>query len=453
MSRTKYTIDMLHGALLPKILLFALPLILSGCLQLAFNAADVIVVGRFVGEQALAAVGSTSSLINLLINLFIGVSIGANVVMAQRWGAEDYRSVSKTIHTAITLSVMFGLFLVAVGLFLAKPLLKLMGSPEDVIDLSVLYLRLYFIGMPATMVYNFGSALLRAVGDTRRPLYYLTIAGCINVPLNLFFVIVCRMSVAGVAIATVISQVVSALLVLRCLIRMQGPCHLDMHKLKVDRTSMVQMMRIGVPAGIQSCLFSISNVTIQSSINSFGSAVMAGSAASSSIEGFAYTAMNSCHQATVSFTSQNYGAEKYHRLTRITLCSMLLSMALGLLVSLIAFQFGEMLIGIYSSVPIVIGYGMDRLSIMCKYYFLCGMMEILVGSMRGMGYSIAPMITSLIGVCAFRVFWVAVVFPLHRTPECLYWSYPISWFLTILGQLACLIFVRIRLKKRLQSQP
>lgn len=448
MKQKQYSIDMLHGALLPKIVLFTVPLILSGCLQLAFNAADVIVVGRFASENALAAVGSTTSLISLLVNLFIGLSIGANVVMAHDLGAGDDDGARKTVHTSILMSLISGFALIAVGLLAARVLLRWMGSPDNVIDLSALYLRIYFIGMPATMLYNFGSALLRATGDTRRPLYYLTISGCINVPLNLFFVIVCKLHVAGVAIATVISQVVSALLVLRCLMRMDGACQLVLQQLHIDPQKLKRILRIGLPAGIQSTLFSISNVMIQSSVNSFGSIVMAGSAASSSIEGFVYTSMNSVHQAAVSFASQNLGAGKLERLNKILFNCLGLVVAVGLIMGWGAYLGGPVLVSIYSNKPEVIARGIERLAIICTTYFLDGILEVLMGMLRGLGYSVLPMLVSLTGICLLRIVWIATIFQRFHTPQVLYLSYPVSWILTSIAHATCLIIILRRLHRQ-----
>lgn len=444
MNQKKYEIDMIHGALLPKLLLFCLPLMLSGCLQLAFNAADVIVVGRFAGDTALAAVGSTSSLVNLLTNVFIGLSIGANVIMAHDWGAQAYQDAQETITTAITMSLISGIFLVFVGFVFARPLLIWMGSPKDVLDLSVLYIRVFFLGMPMTMVYNFGSALLRAFGDTRRPLYYLTLAGFINVPLNLLFVIVFHMSVAGVALATIIAQTVSALLVVRCLVNLDGPCRLDIKNLHINKHKLLRMLRIGLPAGIQSSLFSLSNVLIQSSVNGFGSIIMAGNAAASSVENFIYTAMNAVHQAAVGFTSQNMGAGLYKRIDKIAVQSSLLVLGIGLALGFGVLAGGELLLGFYSSDSYVVTAGMVRMKIMCTTYFLCGLMEVVMGVLRGMGYSVMPMLVSLAGACLFRIVWLKTFFAWVPMITVLYWSYPISWALTFAVHSLCFLYARQR---------
>lgn len=445
LSRGKsYEMDMCSGPLLKKILIYALPLMLSGILQLLFNAADIIVVGNFTGSSALAAVGSTSSLINLLVNLFIGLSIGANVLVARYYGARDAKSVEETVHTSILTAGVGGVFLIFVGFFAARPLLELMGTPEDVIDQAVLYMRIYFVGMPAFMLYNFGAAILRAIGDTRRPLYFLMIAGIVNVILNLISVIIFKMGVAGVAIATVVSQVISAVLVILCLLRTDGMCRLQVSKLRINRHKLLSMLRIGLPAGLQGIVFSISNVLIQSSVNSFGSQVMAGNTAASNIEGFVYTAMNAIYQTSLSFTSQNFGAGQYKRIDRILARCLMVVAVIGLVLGNGAYLLGSQLLSIYSPDPEVISYGLIRLSIICTTYFLCGLMDVMVGSIRGLGFSILPMLVSLTGACAFRVLWIFTVFAWDRTLVCLYISYPVSWLLTALAHFICYLIVRRR---------
>ncbi len=435
----KYEIDMCNGPLFHKIVIFAIPVMLSGILQLLFNAADVIVVGRYAGNQALAAVGSTGALINLLINVFVGLSVGANVLVARFYGSRQDSEVHDMVHTAIATALISGVFLVAAGCLLASPALQLMGTPEDVIDQSVIYMRIYFLGMPAMMAYNFGSAILRAIGDTRRPLYYLLIAGIVNVALNLFFVIEFHMGVAGVALATAISQTISAALVIRCLVKTNGVCHLELKELRISRDKLLKMIQIGVPAGLQGALFSVSNVLIQSSVNSFGSIAMAGNTAGSNIEGFVYTAMNSFYQTAISFTGQNFGAMKFKRIGRILLICQGLVIGVGLVFGNLAYLFGNVILRLYSPDAEVIQYGLLRMSIIATLYFLCGMMDVMVGSMRGMGYSIMPMIVSLTGACGFRILWIMTIFQRIHTLECLYWSYPISWGLTFAVHLACWI--------------
>ncbi len=443
----KYEMDMCNGPLFSKIMIFSLPLMLSGILQLLFNAADIVVVGRFAGKEALAAVGSTSSLINLLVNVFMGLSIGANVMVARFYGAGQKKELDEMIHTAILTSLVSGVILIFIGLIFAGPALTLMGTPDDVIDQAVLYMRIYFVGMPVMMLYNFGAAILRAIGDTKRPLYYLLLAGVINVVLNLIFVIVFHMDVAGVALATVISQVVSAWLVLRCLMNNDGSVHLDLKRLCIKKDKFLKMLQIGLPAGLQGSMFSISNVLIQSSVNSFGSIVMAGNTAAQNLEGFAYTSMNALHQSAVSFTGQNYGAKKYKRIGKITLICQLSVFVIGAVVSMVIYIFSPWLLKLYSDDALVISYGIKRLAIICTTYYLCGMMDVMVGILRGMGYSIAPMIVSLTGVCAFRVVWIYTIFAHFKTLEVLYISYPVTWTTTFLIQLIMFLVIYRKLQK------
>ena len=446
--RKTYSMDMIHGPLLSKLLMYALPLVLSGVLQLLFNAADIVVVGRFSGNHALAAVGSTSALINLLVNLFIGVSVGANVLVARYCGARDEVNAQETVHTAMSVSIAGGFILIFVGYFLSEPLLAMMGTPADVLKDAALYMRIYFAGMPAFMMYNFGAAILRAVGDTRRPLYFLTLAGVVNVVFNLIFVIFFHMSVAGVALATIISQAISAFLVVLCLIQTEGMCQLHKDQLKIHGDKLLMMLRIGLPAGLQGCVFSISNVLIQSSINSFGSVAMAGNTAASNIEGFVYTGMNAIYQTCLSFTSQNLGAKKIKRIKLILAECLGIVAVIGLVLGQGAYHLGSVLLGIYSSEAEVIQYGLTRLSLVCAPYFICGLMDVMTGVMRGLGYSIMPMLVSLTGACAFRVIWIYTVFQSSHTLETLYVSYPISWALTFLVHFICFLFAYRKLVKK-----
>ena len=440
--KKSYEMDMCSGPLLSKILIFAIPLMLSGILQLLFNAADMIVVGRFSGSNALAAVGSTGALNNLNVNIFMGLSVGTNVVVAKNYGAKNFEKVSNTVHTAILAGLSAGSFLVFVGIFLARPALEFMATPVDVIDQSILYMRIYFAGMPALMVYNFGSAALRAVGDTKRPLYFMMAAGVINVILNLIFVIVFHMGVAGVALATVISETVSAALVVFCLMKNSGPCHLNLKKLRFHKEELLQMLRIGLPAGVQGMIFSLSNVLIQSSVNSFGSSAMAGHTAASNIEGFVYMTMNAIYQTSLSFTSQNVGAKQFKRVDRVFLECQAVVIVVGFLMGNAFYLMGDKLLGIYTSDPEIIQYGLRRMSVVCALHFIGGMMDVIVGSIRGLGYSIMPMLVSLTGVCLFRVIWIFTVFRMHHTLLCLYSSYPISWTLTFTIHLICYLIVR-----------
>lgn len=448
----KYEMDMCNGPLLRKILIFSIPLMLSGMLQLLFNAADIVVVGQFAGSDALAAVGSTSSLTNLLVNVFMGLSVGANVLVARFYGAGQKKELDEMIHTAITTSFVCGAALVVLGMVLARPALTLMDTPSDVIDQSVLYMRIYFAGMPVMMLYNFGSAVLRAIGDTKRPLYYLLFSGVINVVLNLIFVICFHMDVAGVALATVLSQAVSAILVIRCLVLNDGDVKLDLKRLRIVPDKLIKMIQIGVPAGLQGAMFSISNVLIQSSVNSFGSLAMAGNTAGQNIEGFVYTAMNALHQGAVSFSGQNYGARKIKRIAKTALICELTVTVVGIILCAIVLPLAPVLLKLYSKDPVVIQYGVDRLEIICTTYFLCGMMDVMVGILRGMGFSIAPMIVSLTGVCAFRVVWIYTIFAKYRTLDSLYLSYPVTWATTFFIQLMIFIIVYKRLRKRMPEE-
>lgn len=448
----KYEIDMCHGPLLGKILVFYIPLMLSGILQLLFNAADIIVVGQFAGNESLAAVGSTGALINLIINLFIGLSIGANVLVARYYGANQQTDLKEMVQTAIATSVISGILLVFVGFFVAKPALTLMGTPDDVIGQSVLYMRIYFAGMPFMMAYNFGSAVLRAVGDTKRPLYYLLIAGIVNVILNLIFVIYFSMHVAGVATATVISQAISAVLVIRCLLKTDSVYKLELKGIKISMDKFGKMFKIGLPAGVQGALFSISNVLIQSSVNSFGSVAMAGNTAGSNIEGFVYTSMNAFYQSAISFCGQNYGAKEYKRVGKALFICEVLVILVGLLLGNGAYLAGGTLLKLYSSDPEVISYGILRMRYISVIYFLCGMMDVMVGGLRGIGYSIMPMLVSLTGACLFRIVWIYTIFQEVRTLPCLYISYPISWILTFSVHLICFLFVYKKLFRKSSGQ-
>ena len=445
--KKSYEMDMCNGPILSKVLVYAFPLMLSGILQLLFNAADVIVVGRYAGSQSLAAVGSTSALINLLVNVFIGLSVGVNVLVAQYYGAKKEDDVNETVHTAVAISLVSGVFLVFIGFLLSRPLLELMGTPADVIDKSTVYMKFYFAGMPVIMLYNFGSAVLRAVGDTRRPLYYLTIAGVVNVLLNVFFVTQLNMDVAGVALATVLAQVISAGLVVRALMQSEGCLKLELKKLRIDKSKLKRIVRVGLPAGMQGAIFSISNVLIQSSVNSFGSIAMAGNTTAQNIEGFIYTAMNAVYQTNLSFTSQNYGGRKFSRLNRITLTCVGVVTVVGLVLGLSCYGAGEFLVGIYSSDPEVVQYGLTRLSVFGMTYFICGIMDTMVGAIRGLGYSILPMCVSLTGACAFRIVWIYTIFQWNRTLMTLYLSYPASWIVTTIAHVVCFIIIRKKLPK------
>ena len=444
MQKKQYQIDMCNGSLWDKILLFALPLMLSSMLQLLFNAADVVVVGRFAGKEALAAVGSNTSLINLMINLFVGLSVGTNVVVARDLGAGRRDNVSRSVHTSVTLALASGVVMMIFGVVMVRHILEWMSSPTDVIDLATVYLRIYFCGMPANIFYNFGSAILRAQGDTQRPLYYLTIAGVVNVVLNLIFVIVLRLDVAGVALATIIAQYISALLVIRCLMREQGPLHLDLKKLRLEWPVVRRILEVGLPAGFQGILFAMSNVVIQSSLNSFNDPVIvAGSAASANIESFVYAGMNSIYQSSITFTGQNYGAGKVDRVDRVVMECVGYVAAIGLILGNLVYFFGDQLAGIYApGEPEVVAQALIRMGFIACPYFFCGIMDTMTGVLRGIGYSVIPMVVSLVGACGLRILWVATVFQLYRSPATLYFSYPVTWSIT--GGVLIIFFLCIR---------
>lgn len=446
MKKDRYSIDMVEGPLFPKILLFSIPLVLTNLLQLTFNAADTIVVGRFGSRNSIAAVGSTASMLNFIISISIGMSIGTSVLVSKYFGAKRKKDLTDTVHTSIMLAIMLALVVSVLGQFVAKPALHLMGSPDDVIDLSVLYVRIYFAGFPGILLYTFGSAILRAVGDTRRPLMYLTLSGVVNVCLNLVFVIVFHLDVAGVALATIISQLISAILVIRCLMKTEEEYRLDIRKLAITKDRLFEIIRVGVPAGLQSSLFSVSNMLIQSTVNTFGSTVMSGNATSGSIEGFIYTTMNAMYQASISFTGQNYGAGRFDRIKKVLLECLLTVTVIGVVMGLLARFFAPQLLGIYTTDPEVIRYGTIRLTLIASTYFLCGWMDVLCGCMRGLGYAVLPMIVSLVGACGFRILWIFTVFPLDPTIRMLYVSYPISWALTAVAHLICFILCMRKVK-------
>lgn len=430
----KRNIDMIKGPLFSNIVMFALPFMLSSVLQLLFNAADIVVVGRYAGSECLAAVGSTGSITMLITNLFIGLSVGSNVICAQYLGARDFKNIHEAVHTSIAVSLVSGVGIGILGFVLARPLLTLMGSPEDVIDLAVLYMQIIFLGMPATMVYNFGSALLRAKGDTKRPLYCLTLAGVVNVVLNLFFVIVLKIHVAGVALATILSQYLSSVLVLILLIKDPGAMHLNMKELRINKEIFIKIAKIGIPSGLQGMTFSFSNVFIQSRINSFGSAMVAGSSAASNIEGFVYVLINGFSQAAVTFTSQNYGAGQYSRIRKTTNIAMLMAAICGGLGGVVGYIFGPQLLSIYTSEAAVIEAGMIRMAFICLLHLLSVPMDVATSTLRGMGYSMQPMLMSIFGVCVLRLIWLIFGFPFFPTIYAVYISYPVTWVITGVAQ-------------------
>ena len=444
---SKKVVNMLEGPLLGPIFLFAMPLFITSVLQLAFNAVDIIVVGKFTGHHALAAVGATGPVINLLVTMFMGISIGASVIMGQNVGARDFKNARDTLHTAIGISILGGILVLFAGIFTAMPLLRLMQTPPEVIELAGEYLKIYYIGMPGFMVYNFGAALLRAIGDSRRPMYFLTISGIFNVICNLIFVIVFKMGVAGVAIATTISQYIAAALIVASLLKADGYMKLSFDKIRISKDKALGMMKIGLPAGFQGALFSISNILIQSGINSFGSVVMAGNTAAGNLEGFVYMGMNAVYQTSLSFTSQNMGAKQYDRVKKIFWTCVGVVIGVGLVLGVGAWLLGDKLLRLYTDEPEVIKYGVERLGVVSATYFLCGIMDTMVGGLRGMGYSITPMIVSLTAVCILRMIWIATIFQSIHTPVVLYLSYPVSWTIAAIGHYVNYLYAMKKLDK------
>ena len=417
------SVDMLNGPLLPNIWAFAVPLMLTNLLQMLFQAADTVVVGRFAGQQALAAVGATGSLCFLLIALFNGLSMGSNVLIARYIGAGNHEKIEKSVHTSIAMSIYCGLFLVVVGFFMSRPMLELMSTPSDIIDMSELYMRIYFVSAFFGLIYTFGSSILRSKGDTKRPLFFLFVSGMTNVVLNLVFVIVFHMSVAGVALATVISQALAALLVCITLMKEPDATHLGLHKLRIDRAMAMEIIRIGVPAGLQGMAFSLSNVVVQSSINSFGSSVIVAG-------NFVYIGMSAFTQACITFTSQNVGAQNLKRVKSIFNHSMVLTTLSAMLMGFLVWFFGESLLAFYTSDPAVVESGMLRLFWVSMFLFLNGILDVFVSSLRGMGYSSLPTIVMLVGICGVRLLWLLLIFPMHRTLTTIYLCFPLSWTIT-----------------------
>lgn len=447
MSKNKYEIDMCNGSIMDKLISFSIPLMISSMLQLTFNAVDIIVVGRFSGSDALAAVGATTALIAVFINLFIGISLGANVLAARFYATGKVQEMSDTVHTAILFAILSGIFMTFMGLTLSGFALKLMGTPDHIIGQSVLYMRIYFLGMPFFMVYNYGASILRAVGDTKRPLVFLIIAGLMNTALNLILVIVFHLGVAGVAIGTIVSQFVSGVLVLRCLYRSEGSYQFRFRKLSIKGLYLKQIFQVGIPAGIQSTVINISNALLQSSVNSFGSTAMAGYTAANNILGFLYFSVNAVTQACMSFTSQNYGLRKFKRMDRVLVDCMILSVGIAIVMGGLVFFFGNQLLYIYTDQEVVVACGMEILSFTTTTYFFCGLMDLFPGALRGMGFSTVPMILSIIGTVGTRIVWIYGLFPSHRSLSFLFISYPVSWIITILMQLVCFVYVRRKVRR------
>ena len=452
MKTNKYEIDMCNGSIMDKLISFALPLMLSGILQLMFNAVDIIVVGHFTGKQALAAVGSTTALINVFTNLFIGISLGANVLAARFFASGREKEMSDTVHTAILLALISGILMAGIGVISAKGALLLMGTPDNVIAQSTLYMRIYFLGMPFFMLYNYGAAILRAVGDTKRPLLFLVISGCANALLDLILVIGFHLGVAGVATATITAQMISCILVLLCLYRTDSCYQLRFSKLKIKKVYLLQIFQVGIPAGIQSTVINFSNVLLQSSVNSFGSIAMAGYTAANNIFGFLYVTVNAVTQACMSFTSQNYGVGKWKRMDRVLIDCLILSFVAMMILGNSAYFFGPKLLTIYTSNSKVIQCGMEILLYTTVTYFLCGFMDLFPGALRGMGRSGVPMILSIIGTVGTRIVWIFWIFPNHRSLDILFISYPASWIITIVLQVICYYFVRKQLYAKMRAE-
>ena len=448
-KKNRFEIDMCNGSIMNKLISFSIPLMISGILQLAFNAVDIVVVGRFSGSESLAAVGSTTALINVFTNLFIGISLGANVLAARFYAAGREKEMSETVHTAITFAIISGVVMALVGLFFSRGALELMGTPDNVINLSTLYMKIYFLGMPFFMLYNYGAAILRAVGDTKRPLLFLIVAGVINACLNLLLVIAFHLGVAGVAIATVTAQFVSCVLVLRCLYKSDSSYQLRFSKLMIKKVYLGQIFQVGIPAGIQSTVINFSNVLLQSSVNSFGSVAMAGYTAANNIFGFLYASINAVTQACMSFTSQNYGVGKYKRMDRVLIDCLILTVSVPLLLGCGAWLFGPQVLSIYTREKDVIESGMEILAITTVPYFLCGIMDLFPGALRGMGHSAVPMILSVIGTVGTRILWIFGFFPHHKSLYFLFISYPASWIITIVMQVICFYFVRKTVRREL----
>ena len=447
LQKNKYEIDMVNGSIMDKLVSFSLPLMATSILQLMFNAVDIIVVGHFSGSDALAAVGATTALINIFTNLFIGISMGANVLCARYYAAGHDKEMSESVHTAITLALISGILMAVVGFCAAGWALGLMDTPSNVIGQSTLYMKIYFLGMPFFMLYNYGAAILRAVGDTKRPLFFLLFAGMANVVLDLLLVIVIPLGVAGVAIGTVASQMVSSILVIHCLYKSEGSYQLRFSRLSVKGIYVKRIFQVGIPAGIQTTVINFSNALLQSSVNSFGSIAMAGYTAANNILGFLYVSVNAVTQACMSFTSQNYSVKKPKRMDRVLLDCIFLSAGIALVLGVGAWVFGSQVLRIYKTDADVIQCGLEILSITTVPYFLCGIMDLFPGAMRGMGYSAVPMVLSIIGTVGTRILWIYGFFPQHRSLHFLFISYPGSWIATIAMQAVCFFFVRKRCRK------
>ena len=436
--------SMLDGPLLKSIIFYTMPIILTGILQLLFNAADLVVVGRFCGEISVAAVGNAGTITALIVNLFIGFSVGTGVAVAHAIGANKADAIHRAVHTALPAAIASGLIITVVGLVFSEPLLRLMDTPDSVLPLSDVYMKIYFAGTIFMMVYNFCAAILRAAGDTKSPLIFLTIAGVINVILNVFFVTVFHMNVAGVALATTISQGVSAVLVVIALIRRTDACKLYLSKIRFYKAELLEMIRIGLPAGIQNCLFSISNIIIQSSINSFGELFMSGNAAANNIDAFLYVTLNGFHQAALNYIGQNVGAGQYKRAKKILWVCLGCVVVVGLVLGTIIVQLGPTLLSIYiPNSAEAVKWGMVRLTCLCYAFVFGGLLDVSTGALRGMGASLSPMIISILGICGLRIVYIYTIFqlPQFHTPQWLYYTYGISWAVTFFAQAIAFVLV------------
>lgn len=444
----RYSLNMTSGPFLKKILIFSVPLMLTGLLQLAYNTADVVVVGRFAGKEALAAVGSTGSLINLLVNVFLGLSMGSGVMIARHIGAGDEERVHKSTHTAMLLSIICGFFVGALGFFLSRQILILMKVPADVLDLASLYLKIYFLGSPGMLAYNFGASIVRATGDTKRPLYILFLSGLVNVGLNLILVIFFHMGVSGVAIATITSQYISAAMIIKYLTVIPNSCRLSFKKLRIHKEELLPIIRLGLPAGIQNSLFSISNVIIQSTVNSFGSVAMAGIAAGSNYDSYVYTCTNAVSQTSMTFTSQNMGAKKYGNIPKVYSYCLIITVVIGTAGGWLGALCADTITGFFSTDPEIIKIGAARLTQIMPFYVFCSLMDVAGNQLRGMGKSYEPMIVSLVGACGVRLAWIFFALPFSHTLTMLYWAYPISWAATFFAQFAFYFIVRKQMKRK-----
>lgn len=441
-------LDMTNGPFLKKIFIFAIPLVFTGLLQLLYNSADTAIVGKFAGSEALAAVGSTGSLINLIINVFMGMSMGAGVMAARHIGAGDEKRVSKCVHTAIPLGLISGIIVTVIGFFFSESMLRLMQVPEEVIGLSSVYLKIYFMGAPGSIVYNFGASILRASGDTKRPLYILAVSGIINVILNLILVIPFKLSVAGVAIATIVSQYITAIVVIIHMLKTGSVIRLNFKKIRFDKRELICIIRIGIPAGLQNSLFSISNVLIQSAVNSFGDIAMAGIAAGSQFDGYIYTCTNAIAQTAMTFTSQNIGAVKYKNVGKVYRYCFAITTIVAVIMSAFGYFFREQVVWIFADNPDVIAIGAERLALVIPFYVFCSLQDVTASQIRGMGKSLEPMIISLVGVCGVRLMWIFVILPDNYSLIDLYWAYPISWAIAFFALFALYLILKARMIKK-----